>query len=198
MLSSRSHILLAACVWGVVIRVAYFVAARLELVDVMSIWGSLWAVAPLGATLLFGGARVSNRWLGLGLPLVTLLLTNLVIGLVMGNFEFYSFYRDQGLVVLGYLLMAALGATLPERASLERMAGTAVLAELVFFLVTNFGFWAVTDTYPHTMDGLLTSYLMGLPFLLRALVGMAFYATALFGAQVWAERPARIPATNVS
>ncbi len=197
MLSSRSHILLAACVWGVVIRVAYFVAARLELVDVMSIWGSVWAVAPLGATLLFGGARVSNRWLGLGLPLVTLLLTNLVIGLVMGNFEFYSFYRDQGLVVLGYLLMAALGATLPERASLERMAGTAVLAELVFFLVTNFGFWAVTNAYPHTAPGLLTSYLMGLPFLLRALVGMAFYGTALFGAQVWAERPARIPATNV-
>ncbi|MFN7806307.1 MAG: DUF6580 family putative transport protein [Planctomycetaceae bacterium] len=197
MLSSRSRILLAACVWGVVIRVAYFVAARLELVDVMSIWGSLWAVAPLGATLLFGGARVSNRWLGLGLPLVSLLLTNLVIGLVMGNFEFYSFYRDQGLVLLGYLLMAALGATLPERASLERVAGTALLAELVFFFVTNFGFWAVTDTYPHTTEGLLTSYLMGLPFLLRALVGMAVYGSVLFGALVWAERPARIPATNV-
>jgi hypothetical protein len=196
MLSSRSHILLAACVWGVVIRLAYFLAARLELVDVMSIWGSVWAVAPLGATLVFSGARVSNRWLGLGLPLVTLLLTNLAIGLVMGNFEFYSFYRDQGLVVLGYLLMAALGATLPERATRERVVGTAVLAELVFFVVTNFGFWAVTDTYPHTAGGLFTSYLMGLPFLMRALVGMAFYGSVLFGAQVWAERPIQVPATN--
>jgi hypothetical protein len=77
------------------------------------------------------------------------------------------------------------------------VAGTALLAELVFFLVTNFGFWAVTDTYPHTAEGLLTSYLMGLPFLLRALVGMAVYGSVLFGALVWAERPARIPATNV-
>jgi len=196
MLSSRTRILLAACAWAVLVRVAYFVAARLELVDVMSIWGSIWAVAPLGATVLFGGARVSNRWLALGLPLVTLLLTNLAIGLVMGNFEFYSFYRDQGLVVLGYVLMAALGATLPERASVERLATTAIAAELVFFLVTNFGFWAVTDTYPHNAGGLWTSYVMGLPFLVRGMLGMAFYGTVLFGAQALAERPLRLPATN--
>ena len=36
---------------------------------------------------------------------------------------------------------------------------------LIFFLVSNFGVWFVTNTYTNDLSGLISCYVMGLPFL---------------------------------
>lgn len=46
-----------------------------------------------------------------------------------------------------------------------------VVSSLFFFLYTNFGWWLMSNMYPHTWGGLIQCYIMGLPFLKNNLIG---------------------------
>lgn len=52
-----------------------------------------------------------------------------------------------------------------------RNAGLGVVGTLFFYLWTNFGVWHIGGLYPHTIDGLVLSYVNGLPFLRNQLLG---------------------------
>lgn len=52
-------------------------------------------------------------------------------------------------------------------------------ASLIFFLVTNFAF--LYSFYPHSWQGIMQSYINGLPFFRGTLVGDLSYTLALFG-----------------
>ena len=41
----------------------------------------------------------------------------------------------------------------------------------LFFIITNFGFWLLSDIYSKDYEGLLTCYFMALPFLQNSLLG---------------------------
>ena len=49
---------------------------------------------------------------------------------------------------------------------------------MIFYLVSNFGVWFLSGTYTNNMDGLLTCYIMGLPFLQNSL--LSSLAVAIF------------------
>jgi hypothetical protein len=49
--------------------------------------------------------------------------------------------------------------------------GVGVGGSLWFFAWTNFGVWLMDGMYPATLDGLLASYVAGLPFLRTMLLG---------------------------
>ncbi len=51
------------------------------------------------------------------------------------------------------------------------ITGMGVLANLFFYTWTNFGVWAVGNLYPLTWDGLVASYIAGLPFLKLQILG---------------------------
>lgn len=45
------------------------------------------------------------------------------------------------------------------------LTGMGVFGTFFFYLWTNFGVWHIGGLYPHTLEGLLTSYMMAVPFL---------------------------------
>jgi hypothetical protein len=55
-----------------------------------------------------------------------------------------------------------------------RNTGLGVLGTLFFYVWTNFGVWQIGGLYPHTVDGLVLSYVNGLPFLRNQLLGNLF------------------------
>jgi CHASE2 domain-containing sensor protein len=59
-------------------------------------------------------------------------------------------------------------------------------SSILFFLVTNFAVWAASSWYPPTPEGLIASYVAGLPFLRNMFIGDLFYAASLLGAFEWA------------
>ena len=80
---------------------------------------------------------------------------------------------------------------------LERriLIGAATLAgSCVFFVVTNFAFWAESGYYPPTTEGLLECYTAALPFFRNSVLGDLDYACILFG--VWALTEAPLPALH--
>ena len=70
-----------------------------------------------------------------------------------------------------------------------KVVSTALVSSLVFFLITNCAFFypvpEVIDptmtSYPHTFEGLMTSYTAGLPFLKNQILGDLFFSGVLFG-----------------
>src|SRR5437763_461534 len=99
--------------------------------------------------------------------------------------------RQAGLYGRGRRTNSTTGSSLPGRNAMTTR--TLALASLVlFYLVTNFAWWAGYDLYPHTLGGLLMSYTAALPFFGWTLLGDLCYATVLFGGLALAER--RVPA----
>jgi hypothetical protein len=123
------------------------------------------------AVALFSGAYFADKRLAFALPITALFLSDAMLG----------FYSHMEVVYLSFALIVCLGFTLNQRRSVLRIGIAAVLASIVFFLVTNFGVWAFGGLYPHTVRGLAECYILALPFFTHTLIGDLFYTALLFG-----------------
>jgi len=126
---------------------------------------------PIGAMALFSGAYLGRRALAFVAPLGAMLLSDALLGFYSG---FWITYLAIGLVVLiGWLALS--------RVSPLRVGAAAIASSITFFLVSNFGTWALSGMYPHSGAGLAACYIAAIPFLQNTLAGDLFYATLLFG-----------------
>lgn len=128
-------------------------------------------IAPIGALMLFGGAYLPKKLLFL--PFIALVISDFFIG-------FYGL--DMVYVYGSYLLTLLLGWWLRSHKKPLNVIGTALFSSVLFFIITNFGIWAPPNNwYPHTLDGLLQSYTMAIPFFRNSLVSDIAYTILLFG-----------------
>ncbi len=137
-----------------------------------------WNFTPIGAMALFSGALVRDRRLAFLFPLVTLFAGDIFLG----------FHKLMPVVYASFLISVLIGRLLQNRRTLARITAATLLGAVQFFVVTNFGVWAVGDFYPRTLAGLAACYAAGIPFFWNTLAGDAFYVGILFGSFALAER----------
>ncbi len=128
---------------------------------------------PLGALGLFAGSYIAVRryWL---VPLLALLISDIFIG----------FYHPVTMisVYLGFFICAMIGRmVLRGHRSILRIGATTLSASVIFFALSNFGDWLSGFNYPLTWEGLVTCYVMAIPFFGNTLLGDLFYVALLFG-----------------
>jgi hypothetical protein len=153
-----------------------------------------WNFAAFGALGLFVAARA-----GLLPALLLSLGAKLAFDLIQARQHgFDPDYLPDPTVYAGFVLYAVFGWALLRRTEAPwRIAGVAVLSSLSFFLVTNFAAWYIKALpYPDTLDGLLQSYRMGLPFYRGTLVSDLVFGGLLFGLHTVLSR-AYFPAERV-
>jgi hypothetical protein len=126
---------------------------------------------PIGAMALFSGAYLGRRSLAFVAPLGAMLLSDAILG----------FYSGMWVTYLAVALIVLVGWVALSRVSVLRVAGAAVASSILFFLVSNFGTWALSGMYPHTVAGLEACYVAAIPFFQNTLAGDLFYASLLFG-----------------
>ena len=136
------------------------------------------AFTPVGAALLFFGARTPRR--RIWIPLALLAASDIVLTTMVYR---YPFSWDHFVTWAWYAGMILLGSSL-RRAGAVRILGTALAGSVSFFLVSNFAVWAAWDMYPRTFAGLMTCYEAGLPFFRHAAVGDLLFTAVMFGAPV--------------
>ncbi len=146
--------------------------------------------APIGAIALFGGARL-GRWWGLTITLGAMLLSDTFIGFHSGMWYVYA----------AFTLTHFIGRSFASAVTAPNIIGGSLLASTVFFLITNFGVWAEglwlpTHMYPLTADGLVTSYVMGIPFFGATLVSDLLYSGTLFGAHALVQLKFKLVSSN--
>jgi len=130
---------------------------------------------------LFSGVYFNNKKYALIVPLAAMLLADLFIG-------FYNPWIMAS-VYGTFLLIGLLGIWLKKHKTVSNVLGASLIGSVMFFLLTNLAVWAIPHSiYPQTLQGLLQSYAMGLPFFRNTLMGDLFYTGAMFGlmeAVVW-------------
>jgi len=129
-----------------------------------------WNATPLTAIALFGGTYLSKRWSVL-LPLAIVALSDLALG-----WHSTIPFTWGAFAVTGWLAW-----WVRVRPSAARIVAGSLLGSVIFFLVTNFGVWAMQTLYPKTVTGLWECYVAGLPFFRNMLAGDLIYTAALFG-----------------
>ena len=154
--------------------------------------------APIIAVAVFGAIRYADRRAAVLTPLLALLLSDLVREVLyrFGLTEYWGLYNGMWSVYGTTALVALLGLLARGTRSPVTIAIATVGGSCVFFVLTNFAFWAEGSFYPHTAEGLVTCYTAAIPFFRNALLGDVFYATVLFGA--WALAENRVPALRPS
>ena len=133
---------------------------------------------PIGAMALFSGAYLANRKLAFAAPIAAMLLSDAVLGFHSGMPFVYGSVAL--IVIIGWLGLA--------RVSSLRLVAAALISSLLFFVVTNFGTWAVSGMYPLTPSGLAACYIAAIPFFQNTVVGDLFYTGLLFGGFALLER----------
>lgn len=123
---------------------------------------------------------LGRRW-GAGVALISLAISDLVIGntlIMIFTWSAMALIACGGKMIKGPLMGAGYG-----------LAGA-----LFFFFYTNFGVWLIGNLYPHTWQGLVNCYIMGLPFLrLHAVSSTVFLGSTislinLFNLRIWVSR----------
>lgn len=132
---------------------------------------------PIGAIALFAGTYISDRKQAFLLPLITLLVSDIILQVVNGS----GFYRDMIFVYGSFALVTGLGFMLRGREQRQTIMVASLVSSIVFFLITNFGTWLMYDMYPKSAAGLLSCYVAGIPFFKGTIMGDLFYNLALFG-----------------
>ncbi len=128
--------------------------------------------APISAIALFGGLYLPKR-LALALPLVTMLLSDLVIG-------FYN-PRVMIAVYISFVIVGLIGLYLRNHKNIGAIIGGTLFGSIIFFLVTNAAVWMFGTMYSHDMSGLMTSYARAIPFFRNSLAGDIFFTGMLVG-----------------
>jgi hypothetical protein len=131
-----------------------------------------WNFTPISALALFGGVYLSKR-IALILPLTAMLISDYFIG-------FYEI-GIMASVYASFLLVVLLGFLVKKHKKWHTILGGSIAGSVLFFLITNFAVWAFTLWYPHNFSGLMTNYLLALPFFRNALIGDLFYVAIFFG-----------------
>lgn len=126
---------------------------------------------PIGAMALFSGAYLGRRAIAFAAPLAAMLLSDAVLGFYSGFWVTYL--GVAAIVLIGWLALSCL--------SILRLGLAALASSAVFFLVSNFGTWALSGMYSHTASGLAACYVAAIPFFQNTVVGDLFYAALLFG-----------------
>ena len=133
---------------------------------------------PIFAMALFGGTYINNKKMALLVPLATMLVSDLFIGLHILIPAVYG----------SIAIITSIGFLLKNRVRPTTMIGASLFGSLIFYLISNFAVWSLLGTYPQTPAGLVSCYIAALPYFKNTLISGLFYSALLFGAFEFAKR----------
>jgi len=147
----------------------------------------------VGGALLYFGARRS--WREMLIPLAALMATDFYLT----SYAYGYTFRWQAYVTTWawYAAAMALGwILLHARATVVRVGASALLGPTSFFVVSNYGVWAAGGMYPHTLSGLMTCYVAGIPFYRNDLASTTIVLAVAFGVPALLRRMSQAPAAE--
>lgn len=114
---------------------------------------------------------MGNKKLAVLVPLVILFISDLFIG----------FHSSMLAVYVSMALVVGIGVLAGKNKTVLNIAGGAVAASIVFFLITNAAVWIGSPMYSQNMGGLSASYIAAIPFFWNSIAADLFYTGLFFG-----------------
>lgn len=124
--------------------------------------------APIAGLAIFTGYHFKNRYTW-AVPIAAMVVSDFIIG----------FHSTVPFVYASFIVMSLIGTYMKSK-NASSLILVSMVSSVLFFLVTNFGVWAVGSIYVKNMSGLLQSYTIGLPFFRNTVLGDLFYTFSFF------------------
>jgi|SRR4051812_45629545 hypothetical protein len=141
-----------------------------------------WHFTPVGASLLFFGAKQPRKFLWI--PIVAFALSDLALNRFVYH---YPITLETFSSTLWYVLAIGIGSLLKEKQDFLRVAGAALAGSVSFFIISNFAVWAAYNMYPKTLSGLAACYVAAIPFFRSTVASDMIYTLAFFAAPLAIE-----------
>ena len=125
--------------------------------------------APIGALALFAGAHLDKKSRFI-LPISAMVISDIFLG----------FDATTPVVYISFILIIMMGLILKHKTNTGRLIMVSLLSSLLFFIVTNFGVWALSTMYAKNFSGLMQSYAMGIPFFRNTVLSDVLYSFIFF------------------
>jgi hypothetical protein len=124
---------------------------------------------PVAAIALFAGVYL-NRRQALIVPLLLMVVSDIFLG--MHNVAIFTWGS--------FVLVTMIGFWAKNHKTFKGIVSASVVSSFLFYLITNFGVWAM-GWYPQDAKGLLDCYILGLPFLRNFGAATLLYSAVFFG-----------------
>lgn len=128
--------------------------------------------APIAAIALFGSVYLPKR-VALILPVAAMVISDVFIG--------FDSLESRLTVYGSFFLTGLIGLWIRNHKNVATIFAGSILGSVLFFLITNFAYLYEPTMYTHNLQGIVQSYINGLPFFRNTLFGDLFYVGVLFG-----------------
>ena len=132
----------------------------------------------MGAIALFGGRYINNERLKYIIPIGAMVLSDIALKSIGINLPSW---KVQVTIYLSFSLIVLMGDIFIKSKQPKSIIITSLGASTLFFLLSNLAVWA-NGGYGYSIEGLITCYVMAIPFLSNTILGDLTYCAILFGA----------------
>ena len=125
---------------------------------------------PLLGMAVFSGVIFDRKVFAFVVPLVAMLISDLIIG----------FHSSMPIIYFAIMLNVGVGYLLVSKFSYLKSILALISGAFIFFIVTNFAVWFGSGMYSQDINGLISCYLMALPFFQNTLISSLIYGLGAF------------------
>ena len=125
---------------------------------------------PIIAVAVMSGYLFKNIYISLIVLSLSMLVSDLIIG----------FYSNYFLVYFSLILIVFIFSKINKDINTKNLFLYAVFSSSIFFIITNFGVWALGGLYEKNLTGLISCYLLAIPFFTNTILSTIFYSYTVF------------------
>mgnify|MGYP001228427968 FL=1 len=125
---------------------------------------------PIIAVAIMGNFFFTNIYLSLAVIIISMLLADMFIG----------FYTNMFFVYFSLILIAFIFFQIRTKIKLQNLFIYGFLGSVIFFLISNFGVWILSDMYEKNLNGLIYCYFLALPFFVNTMLSTTFFTYCAF------------------
>lgn len=137
--------------------------------------------SAVGALAIFGAAYF-NKTKSLSLPILTLLISDVVLSLTV--YKSYSngfLYEGWYWVYIAFALMVIVSKIIMKKVNASGFLIATLATVMIHWIITDFGIWYGSAFYPQTFAGFWVVLANAIPFEFRFLYGTLGYGVVMFG-----------------
>ena len=124
---------------------------------------------PIIATALMSGFLLKNKHLSLIVVLISMVISDLIIG----------FYSSYFFVYFSLILIILIFSKFIKKVNFKNLFVLSISSSLLFFVVTNFGVWMMGDLYDKNLNGLALCYILAIPYFTNTLLSTIFFSYSI-------------------
>jgi hypothetical protein len=144
--------------------------------------------SPMVGMAIFAGATFTNKKLAFALPIVSMLLSDIMLEMVSAGTGFWGWGQLVGYGIFALITVLAFSL---KKVSVPKVIGYSLVSSVIFFVLSNLSFFLIDNPIYHryTQDftGFIDCYVEAIPFFRTSIAADLVYSGILFGTYYLAQ-----------